>query len=194
MKELFRKIFKKARDEFFTIPNMLSVVRILLIPVIVYLYVFKKDNLWTLIVVALSSLTDVVDGFIARRFNMITDLGKFLDPLADKATQLTVIACLITRFKAMVVPFVILAVKELSALLMRFVVYKRTERVEGAKWHGKASTTIIISIVALHLIWGSIPSNVSLILIAFCSVFMTFSAILYGIESINMLKEDGKQA
>ena len=137
MKELFRKIFKKIKDEFFTIPNMLSILRLLLIPVIVYLYCVKRNNLWTLIVVVFSTLTDIVDGFIARRFNMITDFGKFLDPVADKATQLTVFACLITRYKLMLVPFLVLLVKELGSLIFRLVVYKKTEVVEGAHWHGK---------------------------------------------------------
>ena len=72
------------RDELFTIPNLLSILRLLLIPVLVYLYCFKHDNIATCCLLAFSLLTDIVDGFIARHFNMITDFGKFLDPLADK--------------------------------------------------------------------------------------------------------------
>ena len=193
MKELFRKIFKKARDEFFTIPNMLSVVRILLIPVIVYLYVFKKDNLWTLIVVVISSLTDVVDGFIARRFNMITDLGKFLDPLADKATQLTVIACLITRFPWMLLLCVVLLIKELGSLALRVVVYQRTDVIRGAHWHGKTATGIVIVTILLHLAWDSITPMISGALIALCTAILLFSGTMYTIEAFQIMKYEGKK-
>ena len=192
MKELFRKIFKKIKDEFFTIPNMLSILRLLLIPVIVYLYCVKRNNLWTLIVVVFSTLTDIVDGFIARRFNMITDFGKFLDPVADKATQLTVFACLITRYKLMLVPFLVLLVKELGSLIFRLVVYKKTEVVEGAHWHGKMSTGIVILVIVLHLGWATMPATVSNAIILFSTIFMVYSGLLYTLEGIDILK-NGKR-
>lgn len=188
MKELFRKIFRKMGDEFLTIPNMLSILRLLLIPVIVYLYCFKQDNLWTLIVIVFSTLTDVVDGFIARKFNMITDFGKFLDPLADKATQLTIFACLITKFPLMLVPFLVLLVKELGSLLLRLVVYKKTEVVEGAHWHGKISTGIVILIIVLHLAWANMPPTISNATIWFSTIFMVYSGLLYTLEGIDILK------
>ncbi len=193
MKELFLKIFKKIKDELFTIPNMLSIVRLLLIPLIVYLYVFKKDNLIAAAVVVISTLTDIVDGFIARRFNMITDFGKFIDPVADKATQLTVFICLMTEFKLMILPFVVLLVKELSAFLLRLVVYKETEIVDSAKWHGKASTGIVVFTLMLHLIWHEIPSSVSVAMIVFCTLFMTFSGTLYTIDGLKILKNGRKK-
>ena len=190
MKELFRKIFKKVGDEFFTIPNMLSILRILLIPVIVYFYVVQKDNLTTFFVVIFSTITDIVDGFIARRFNMITDFGKFLDPVADKATQLTVFICLITKFKLMIIPFVVLALKELSSLVIRFIVYKRTEVVDGAKWHGKLTTGLVIATIVLHLLWNDIPGAVSLGVICFCTAFMVLSFVLYTADCVKYLKKN----
>ncbi len=196
MKELFNKMFGKIKEEFFTIPNLLSVFRILLIPVIVYLYCVKEDNLWTTILVAFSSLTDIVDGYIARKYNMITDFGKFIDPVADKATQIVVFICLATRHPAMWIPAIVLLVKEISSLILRVIVYKETDLVDGAKWHGKASTTIVILVVALHLIWGifgDIPSAVSLSVIAFSTLFMLYSGVLYTIEAFKMLKTHEKQ-
>ena len=192
MNELFRKIFKKMRDELFTIPNLLSILRLLLIPILVYLYCFKHDNIATCCLLAFSLLTDIVDGFIARHFNMITDFGKFLDPLADKSTQLVIMICLITKFKAMAIPFTVLLVKEITAFLMRFKVYKETEVVDGAKWHGKASTGIILATVGLHLLWDSIPSEVSFGVICFTTAFMTYSAVMYALECVNVLKNHGK--
>ncbi len=188
MKELFRKIFNKIRDEFFTIPNMLSLLRLLLIPLIIYLYCFKHNDLWTLIVVVFSTLTDIVDGFIARRFNMITDFGKFLDPLADKLTQLTVFACLITRFNLMLLPFVVLLIKEVGSLILRLAVYKKTEIVEGAHWHGKMSTGIVILVIVLHLAFGGMPESLSNGIILFSTIFMVYSGFLYTLEGIDLLK------
>lgn len=192
MKEMFKTIWKRMKEEFMTIPNMLSTLRLLLIPVIVYLYCFKRDNLWTLILIAISSITDVVDGFVARKFNMVTDFGKFLDPLADKATQITILACLITRFKAMIIPCVLLVVKELSALSMRLAIFKETEIVDGAKWHGKLATVVVVSTVASHLIWYDMTEGVSLAIIMVCTAFVLFSAVLYTIDNIRVLKNHGK--
>ena len=72
----------RYRDEFWTIPNLLSVFRILLIPLMVTLY-WKGRTVAAVIVFGVSALSDIADGQIARRFNMVTDLGKMLDPLAD---------------------------------------------------------------------------------------------------------------
>lgn len=184
MNEVFTKIFKKIRTEFFTIPNLLSIVRLLLIPLIVYLYVWVRNNILAVVLVALSALTDIVDGFIARRFNMITDFGKFLDPLADKLTQLSVMACLITRFHLMAIPFTVLALKEAGSLVMRFFLFKKTERVDSARWHGKLATVLIVCTMALHMIWDSIYPTVSVCAIVICTGFMIFSAALYTADCI----------
>lgn len=192
MKELFNKIFRKMRKELFTIPNMLSIFRLLLIPVIVYLYCFKHDNLWTLIVILFSSFTDIVDGFIARRFNMITDFGKFLDPLADKATQVVVLGCLFTKFKAMLIPCIVLLVKELGSLALRVVVYKETEVVKGAHWHGKLATTLVVAMIASHLVWYDMNQTVSFCIIAACTVFLLFSGIMYTVEAFQIMKSEKK--
>ena len=77
---------KFAKDQVLTIPNMLSFLRILLIIPIVWLY-WIDQPIWALAFVILSGLTDVIDGFIARKFHMVTDLGKVVDPIADKLTQ-----------------------------------------------------------------------------------------------------------
>ena len=82
-----RKYLKK--ENILTIPNLLSLIRILLIPFIIWLYCAQKAYLCTIIVIALSGFTDIIDGKIARKFNMVSDVGKVLDPVADKLTQAT---------------------------------------------------------------------------------------------------------
>ena len=89
-----------------TIPNIMSFFRLVLIPIIVYFYVVKENYLWTLILLVVSGLTDIVDGFIARKFKMISDFGKAIDPIADKLTQLALLCCLLFRFNYMIIPIV----------------------------------------------------------------------------------------
>ena len=90
----------------FTIPNILSMFRLLLLPVIVYMYMNQKDYVLTGILLLISGLTDLLDGYIARTFNMMSDLGKILDPVADKATQAVVLLCLMTRFSWLTILFI----------------------------------------------------------------------------------------
>ena len=94
-KEYYKVRSKLTRDQVLTIPNILSFFRFFLIPIIVWLYAFKGMREWATLVILVSGFTDILDGFIARKFNMMSDLGKALDPLADKLTQLAVLSCLI---------------------------------------------------------------------------------------------------
>ncbi|MEE1164601.1 MAG: CDP-alcohol phosphatidyltransferase family protein, partial [Lachnospiraceae bacterium] len=89
---------EKYKHKIITIPNVLSFLRLLLIPVIVWLYIVKKDPIWTMAILALSGITDIVDGIIARKCNMISDFGKAFDPVADKLTQIAMLFCLVSRF------------------------------------------------------------------------------------------------
>ena len=92
---------RDKKKEILTIPNLLSAFRLLLVPVIAWLYCGRENYPMTALVLLLSGATDIVDGFIARRFDMVSDLGKVLDPVADKLTQTAMLACLLTRFEAM---------------------------------------------------------------------------------------------
>ena len=91
------RIFRK--DQVLTIPNLLSVIRLALIPLIVWLYIGKQEYSAAVAVILISGATDIIDGFIARKFNMVSDLGKILDPVADKLTQATVILCLTVKYR-----------------------------------------------------------------------------------------------
>ena len=192
-KELFNKAFKKMGSEFFNIPNMISIFRILLIPVIVYLYCFLHNDFWTLMVIIFSTLTDIADGIIARKCNMITDFGKFIDPVADKLTQITVFICLVTRFNLMLLPLIILVVKEVGSLLLRWVLFNKTGIVEGAHWHGKLSTGVVILIIVLHLVYPTMHASISSGLIIFSSLLMVYSGLLYTIEGLDLMKYGKKR-
>ena len=185
----FRVRDKLTKNQILTIPNMLSFFRLALIPLIVWIYVFKDSPEWTVAILTLSGATDIVDGFIARRFNMTSDFGKAIDPLADKLTQIAVLFCLLTRFPLILLPIVIMLIKEIGSFILRFIVYKKTERVECADWHGKATTVLIYLTMLIHILWPflKLPGEVSNISILVTTVMMIFSCILYSISGAKIL-------
>ncbi len=178
---------EKYKDKIITIPNILSLFRLLLIPVIVWLYVFRQDYLWTTAILALSGITDIIDGIIARKCHMISDFGKAFDPVADKLTQIATLFCLVTRFRWMLLPLIILVIKEIFAAVTGLLVIRKTGNVLGAVWHGKAATVTLYSMMLIHLLWFNIPSVVSGILIGICTALVLLSAILYGIRNLSIL-------
>lgn len=178
---------EKYQKKILTIPNILSFFRLCLIPVIVWLYCLKKDYGWTAFTLALSGLTDVADGIIARRFHMVSDFGKAFDPVADKLTQIAMLYCLVTRFPLMLVPLILLTVKEILAAVLNTLASKKTGRVMAAVWHGKLNTVLLYAVMLVHVIWGNIPPLVSNLLIGACTVMMLVSAVLYSIRSIRAL-------
>lgn len=178
-----------SKEQICTIPNMLSFLRLAFIPLIIWLYIGAKQHLWALAVIILSGLTDIIDGFIARRFNMVTDFGKAIDPIADKLTQAAILICLVTRFHLMLLPLSIMTVKEITSFFLRLNLFRKTEKIHGAVWHGKANTVILYAVICLHVIWVDINPVFSTISILFTSGFMIFSFILYTISVLKYLSE-----
>lgn len=181
---------EKEKSKIITIPNILSVVRLALIPLMVWLYGKKEDYLMTLVVLIISGLTDIVDGFIARRFNMISDVGKIIDPVADKLTQIAMVFCLSTNHPKMIVPVVLLIIKELSAGITNIVIIKKKHQVNGAVWHGKATTVLLYSMIFIHILWIDIPSKLSNLLIAASILMMAYSCVLYMSKNIKILSDN----
>lgn len=170
---------KSWKKEVFTIPNILSLFRFLLIPVYICLYFKASDQRPELYyisagILALSCLTDLADGLIARHCNMITNLGKILDPLADKATQLTLVICLALRHPVLWIALGILFVKELFQLIAGMLLLHRGNILKGAQITGKVSTTVLfVSLVALVLFPHISEKTVLWITIADCIFLLT---------------------
>ena len=137
-----------------TIPNILSVFRIVLVPlyVIVYFRNTEGGSIAAGVVLIVSGLTDLFDGYIARRFNQISDLGKILDPLADKMTQVTVFVCLWIRFPALWPLFVFIAFKELLMLSVGLAMTRRGV-IFTSLWYGKVTTFAIYCAVSAFTIF-----------------------------------------
>lgn len=178
---MFIKDWKK---DFFTIPNMLSLFRLLLIPVYIVIYLNAQESIDYYIaggILAVSCLTDMIDGQIARRFNMISNVGKFLDPLADKLTQFSLIISIsiksITVDKTMVLPLIVLfVVKELFQLVAAGVALKHGKMLNGALISGKICTTVLfVSLIVLVMFPGLNQYFVSaLIILDMVLVLFTF--------------------
>ncbi len=187
LKDTKKSIFSK--EQILTIPNMLSFLRLALIPVILWLYL-TGELVWAAVVIVLSSITDIVDGYIARTFNMISDFGKAIDPVADKLTQIAVLFCLVTRFPLMLLPLIIMIIKEVSSFILRLVLFKKTDIVVGAVWHGKLNTVVLHSIILLHVLWISIPAEVSAACISASVTIMLISFVLYTIDGAKLLMKN----
>lgn len=162
-----------------TLPNLLSFFRLCLVPELILQYTRPGGSLRVLILLAVSALTDVLDGRIARRFGMVSDLGKALDPLADKLTQAAMLFCLARRFPLMLLPLTLLAVKEICCAAASLTAIGRTGRVESADWHGKFSTALLYALFALHLAVPGISGTLSGTLILLCTGVMLLSFVLY---------------
>ena len=137
------------KDQILTIPNLLSIVRLCLIPLIIWLYCVKKDYTLAVIVILISGATDIVDGFIARHFNMVSDFGKILDPVADKLTQGAVIICLTVKYKLMYALIALFAVKEIVMALFGYFAITKKDSVNSAKWYGKVNTVLLYAVMML---------------------------------------------
>lgn len=178
----------KSDNKIFTVPNLLSAFRLVLIPVFVWLYCVKKEYLLTGVILIVSGLTDLADGFIARHFHATSDLGKILDPVADKLTQAAMLICLIFRFPLMLIPFLLLFVKEVFVGATGLLVIRKTGEVHGADMHGKIATTLLDVMMILHAFWLDIPESVSNVSIAVCVVSMAVSLVLYGMRNVRIIR------
>ena len=172
------------------IPNALSLVRLALLPVFAVLYL-KGYFEWSLLALALSGLTDLFDGMIARKFNQITEIGKLLDPFADKLTQIVVLVCLTIRNPKLTILVAVCFVKELLQVIGGWILFSRKEIIRGAKWFGKVSTfTFYIAMLVIAL-WPQMPSWLMIALIALVAATMIFSFFMYLSVYFQIRRENG---
>ena len=151
-------LMKDWRKEVFTIPNLLSLFRLLLIPVYVMIYLRAQDNTDYYLaagILAVSCLTDLIDGKIARHFNMISSLGKLLDPIADKATQFALIMCFTVKYRILWYLLGLFILKEGFQLIACGVSYHKGKVLKGALLSGKICTTVLfISLILMVMMPG----------------------------------------
>jgi cardiolipin synthase len=118
---------------------------------------------------------------------MISNVGKALDPIADKLTQIAMLFCLWMRFPLILLPLIIILVKEISSFVLRAVVIRKTGEVDGAVWHGKLNTVLLYAVMFLHIVWYGIPIELSVTCILISCAMMLLSYVLYSIDGIAQL-------
>lgn len=123
---------------------------------------------------------------------MISDFGKAFDPVADKLTQISMLFCLVTRFPLMLIPLVILIIKEALAAIMNIITLEKAGFVVAAVWHGKLNTVLIYATMFTHIVWFEIPKTASNVLIIICIVMMVISSFLYTKSDVNAIKKENK--
>ena len=161
------------------LPNKLTVLRVIMIPFFVVFMLFDitgaADKWIALVIFCVASLTDMLDGKIARRFNMITDWGKFIDPVADKLTFAAIALSMSFSYPLMGVMFGVYVVKELYMFCMGAYMLKRGFMMDGAQWYGKVCTAVTYGAIFLILIIPNMSAQVRDGLIGLC-LFMTIAA------------------
>lgn len=172
------------KKEILTIPNLLSLFRLILIPVYVYIYLTAKsdqDYMISAIILAISCLTDLADGQIARRFNMISNVGKVLDPLADKLTQFTLAVCLAIRHWVIWIMVGLILVKELFQLIIGAINLRKGRMLKGALFSGKICTTILFTSLVVMVLFPYLNETVITIITLVDIAFLLYAFVDYAI-------------
>lgn len=180
-------IIRDWKKDLFTIPNMLSLFRLALIPVYVIMYLNAEafvDYAIAAGILAVSCLTDMIDGQIARRFNMISTIGKFLDPVADKATQFTLIVCLAIRHPVLWNLAVLMVIKESFQLIAGIVQFRKGKMLTGALISGKICTTVLFVSLILMVLMPNMSRTVVTVLttvdaLAMLAAFIHYAFVYY---------------
>lgn len=167
------------------IPNILTIIRFVFIPFIM-IAIFKEEYILALILLTISGITDVLDGYIARKYNFITDFGKLIDPAADKATQsLTLIALGLKQIIPLWIMLVIF-VKEIISCICALLLYGKN-LVVYSKWFGKLATVLFYAAIVLSMIINEFSINIRIDLYLYYIAvaisifsFLAYTKIFFG--------------
>lgn len=188
-------------ENIWTIPNIISFIRILLIPVFGVLF-YKGELLWALLILAFSGFTDFIDGKLARKLNQVSELGKMLDPIADKLTQATIAIVYFFTFRnaenetlnLFAWVFLLFILKELVMLVGGAIMIAVGIRPGAAEIYGKAATLVFYVVMVVLMAFGpeigafraeegailqlfTLPDTVMMVLVVI-SLIMTIIAFL----------------
>ena len=171
------------RDKIVNIPNCLTLIRIALLPVVVWRF-RKGDSMGALIVYLLAMLTDAVDGFIARRYNQVTALGKLLDPLADKLSLVTLIALFVADGQIPLWLLGIILLKEVAMVVGGAVALKRGIVVYALPI-GKITTVAFITSIVVRFLGWRMTADV---LLGVSVVLSMVALVWYSLDLMKKLK------
>lgn len=175
-------LIKNWKKEILTIPNLLSIFRIALIPVYLQIYLTADspdDYTTAAVILAVSCLTDMVDGKIARKFNMITNVGKVLDPISDKLTQLALMICLSIDHKPIRLLMVLFLIKEFFQFCAMIGSLRQGKALDGALMSGKVSTTVLFVSLGLMILCPGLSDRTVNLITVICLLFLMAAFIDY---------------
>lgn len=187
----FRKYL--TREQIFTIPNFMSIFRIVLLPFIIWTY-WKESYDVAVALLIVSAITDALDGVIARKFNMVSDLGKMLDPLCDKLTQAALLICLSFRYWYVWGVFALLAIKDLTMSFLGAAAIRHRGAVHSAQWYGKLCTVVLETVMAVLILFPRIPEPYVIGLLALCCAAILLSLVMYVIYLCGLIRSDRAQS
>ncbi len=190
-----------------TIPNLLSLLRIVVIPIFAYFFI-KGEAVLAIIMLALSGISDFLDGKIARKFNQVSDLGKVLDPVADKLTQITLAVLLFISFnkatdellKTFSWIFLVFIVKELVMVIFGGIMLLLNLRPSAAEIYGKVATFAFYAIMLLIVAFGpevgmlrevlfELPKTLMMILVVVSAILTLVAFVSYLPDTFRQFKE-----
>lgn len=174
------------------IPNLLSCLRILLIPIFVWKYTnanTPQQYFFCGVLLVVSGITDMMDGVIARRWALISNMGKVLDPLADKLTQFAVTITIALKYAWMWPLPVLLAVKDICLCLGGLVLYRKYRQIKGSRWYGKLATVVFYLVtVVLVAFPQTMDARYVWAAVALITGVMMFAGVMYTAENISAIR------
>lgn len=176
------------------IPNLLSLLRIALIPVFAVTFLnasVQEDFSLAAAILLFSGITDLVDGIVARKFNMITNLGKVLDPLADKLTQATVCICLAVRHPHLAWLLIVFIIKEVLIFSGGIRIYKMKSHVVVARWFGKLYTFVFFVMMVVIVLLPQLGETTLLYMLGAFLLLNVFVFVMYIREYLRIVKKSG---
>ncbi len=166
-----------------TIPNILSLFRIFLIPLFLIVYLTQDNQPYFMIsalILLVSGITDVLDGYIARKYKMTSELGKILDPLADKMTQIAILAALVIKHPQLLWVVAIYLAKELTMLIGGLIILRKNIPMASSKWFGKIGTLLFYVATFVVIAFPNLLSeNAIFMLIGAVTLYMLFTLAMY---------------
>ena len=176
------------------IPNILSGIRILLVPVFIYLFFmyFESRIYVPLCVFLFAGMTDIIDGYLARRNNWITNLGKLLDPLADKLMQCSVIVCFAIKNAVLWWLAGVFILKELFMICGALIVLKKIKVTVKSHWYGKI-TTAVFYVIAFLVFMFELDGKAAIALFAPALILELFCVVMYVLDTLRINAELKKE-
>jgi len=172
------------------VPNILTIIRMLLIPIFVWVYfsAIPNHHLWALFIYLLAGFTDFLDGYIARKYDVVTTVGTVLDPLADKLMLLTALGVLFYDHDLPGFIFIIMVIKESILMITGTIMYFHDDQIViPANWFGKTATVVFT--LGIILLFAVPTSTITLIVVVLAVVLKLLAFISYSRTMVQILRE-----